>query len=102
MVSPGHNFNTWIVPELLAREGKLYYEVVVNNKEFRRVPQIGIAQPGSQFITNDCGVGDDATSWAVDGGRCVSWHNAGGEGNGKRNGMNRYPNGIKVMFLVLL
>ena len=88
MVSPGESFNTWIVPELLAKRGKYYYELVVNNKDFRRVPQIGVAQPGSTFTTNDRGVGDDAMSWAVDGGRRASWHTPHAQGNAPKQSWN--------------
>jgi nucleoredoxin len=68
-------FSTVGVPGLQADSGTIYYELEVINSD--GVPQFGFALKDGLEVSDEpsCdGVGDEATSWAVDGVRECKWH----------------------------
>jgi len=68
-------FGTFAAPEALAESGVLYYEVTVLEGS-EGIPQIGFSlkdgiERGDGNVGNGCG--DKASSWALDGTRCMKW-----------------------------
>ena len=68
-------FGTFGAPEALAESGVLYYEVTVLEGS-EGIPQIGFSLKDGMERDDDrvCdGCGDKASSWALDGTRCMKW-----------------------------
>lgn len=68
-------FSTAGAPNLLATKGVLYYELEVLRND--GCSQFGFAKEDGVVLSNqhvNAGAGDNGTSWAVDGQRCVKWH----------------------------
>jgi ankyrin repeat protein len=69
-----HRRATWGYRGYLWKHGKVFYEVTVLKKG--RTPQIGWADETFEICTGfmDEGVGDDLSSWGIDGVRKKAWH----------------------------
>jgi nucleoredoxin len=68
-------FPTLGAPGMQVKEGVLYYEIEVVGGD--GIPQVGFASSDFDYPVNAQtgeGVGDDATSWGVDGVRKCKWH----------------------------
>jgi hypothetical protein len=76
----GHAFPSCIIAGVMVVSGKWYYEIDIVNEGLGQLGWCDLEFSG--FNTEGVGIGDDKSSWGIDGSRKCTWHN-GSRGFGR-------------------